>query len=248
MTLNRNQKRESQLYWVSENIIASEFPELESALRDPDGLLAIGGDLSMSRLLDAYQRGIFPWYNEGQPIMWWSPDPRCVLELRDIRISRSLGETLRNKNFHVTLNNDFTQVIKKCSEPRPDSAETWITRDLMQAFINLHETGHAHSVECWFDEQLVGGLYGMAMGRIFFGESMFSHYSDASKVALVHLCRYLEKMKFRLIDCQVYSPHLRSLGAKPIPRKLFANLLKHYCPKPTQTNWQPMELVYDQKG
>lgn len=248
MTQNRNQKTESQLYWVSENIIASNFPELESALRDPDGLLAIGGDLSMSRLLDAYQRGIFPWYNEGQPIMWWSPNPRCVLELRDIRISRSLGKTLRNKNFRVTLNNDFKQVIKKCSEPRSDSAETWITRDLMQAFINLHEAGHAHSVECWLDEQLAGGLYGIAMGRIFFGESMFSHCSDASKVALVHLCCFLEKMNFRLIDCQVYSPHLRSLGAKPIPRKLFANLLKHYCHIQTQINWQPMKISYDQKG
>lgn len=237
MTLNLYRQQDSQLYWVSENIIASEFPPLESALRDPDGLLAIGGDLSLPRLLDAYQRGIFPWYNAGQPIMWWSPDPRCILELQDIHISRSLGKTLRRKTFRVTLDRDFVQVIKKCAAPRRDTAETWITGELMQAFIQLHNAGYAHSVECWQDNRLVGGLYGLAMGRVFFGESMFSDRADASKVALVHLGRYLEQQNFRLIDCQVYSPHLRSLGAKPVQRKLFANLLKHYCYKKPHREW-----------
>ncbi|MCG8324179.1 MAG: leucyl/phenylalanyl-tRNA--protein transferase [Thiotrichales bacterium] len=245
MTLNRDQARHSQLYWVSENIIASDFPRLESALRDPDGLLAIGGDLSMARLLDAYQRGIFPWYNEGQPIMWWSPDPRCVLEFKDLRISRSLRKSLRNKKYRITLNHDFYQVIRRCSEPRRDSADTWITEELIQAFLRLHESGYAHSIECWSGDDLVGGLYGMTMGKIFFGESMFSRQPDASKIALVHLCRFLEQRDFRLIDCQVYSPHLRSLGAKPIPRKLFANLLGHYCKKESRTDWDQLELEYD---
>ncbi len=248
MNLNRNQQRQSQLYWVSENIIASDFPRLDSALRDPDGLLAIGGDLSMPRLLDAYRRGIFPWYNEGQPIMWWSPDPRCVLELRDIRISRSLRKTLRRRKFRVTLNRDFSGVIRKCSEPRSGCEDTWITPELMRSFIQLHDAGHAHSVECWQDGQLVGGLYGLAMGRVFFGESMFSHRSDASKVALVHLCGFLARENFRLIDCQVYSQHLRSLGAKPIPRNLFANLLKHYCARRPRPEWQTQTLGYDAQG
>ncbi|MDX1518617.1 MAG: leucyl/phenylalanyl-tRNA--protein transferase, partial [Gammaproteobacteria bacterium] len=195
-----------------------------------------------------YRRGIFPWYNEGQPIMWWSPDPRCVLELRDIRISRSLRKTLRRQGFRVTLNRDFSGVIKSCAAPRQGSADTWITRELMRSFNALHAAGFAHSIECWHEDKLAGGLYGLAMGRVFFGESMFSRKPDASKVALVHLCRFLQSQKFRLIDCQVYSPHLRSLGAKPIPRKLFANLLKHYCFVKARTDWHSRELVYDQKS
>lgn len=245
MTTNRLSESQSQLYWVSDNIIASDFPPLDSALRDPDGLLAIGGDLTQSRLLDAYRRGIFPWYNSGQPIMWWSPDPRCVLELKDLKISRSLKKTLRQKKFHVTMNRAFPRVIQCCAEPRDASADTWITHELSQAFIQLHETGYAHSIECWMDDQLCGGLYGLAMGRVFFGESMFSRRSDASKVALAHLCRFLGMHDYRLIDCQVYSNHLYRLGAKPIQRKLFANLLKHYCFPQVRTDWVGMDLTYE---
>lgn len=245
MTLNLYKRSDSQLYWVTENVIANDFPGLESALRDPDGLLAIGGDLSLPRILDAYHRGIFPWYNAGQPIMWWSPDPRCIIELKDIHVSRSLGKVLRQGRFVVTLNHNFEEVISQCAAPRQYTDETWITPELKQAFIHLHKTGYAHSVECWQDERLVGGLYGLAMGRVFFGESMFSRVSDASKVALVYLGRFLKQQNFRLIDCQIYSAHLRSLGAKPIQRKLFANLLSHYCQKTAHSDWHPMELTLE---
>ncbi len=244
MTYNREQKSKSQLYWVSENVIAHNFPPVGSALRDPDGLLAIGGDLSPERLLEAYQKGIFPWYNRGQPIMWWAPDPRCVFELNNISISRSLRKTLRKKQFTVSLNKAFKDVIIACSEPRKDHDETWISEEIITAYLQLHEKGFAHSVECWMENELVGGLYGIAIDRVFFGESMFTRKADASKIALVHLSEFLNRQSFRIIDCQIHSQHLQSLGAKPMPRRMFDNLLKHYCLNTEPHPWPCTELFY----
>lgn len=240
--VGREQTARHQLYWVADNIIADHFPDVDSALRDPDGLLAIGGDLSRDRLLDAYERGIFPWYNEGQPILWWSPDPRCILEPREVRVSRSLRKTLRQQRFRATFNQAFKEVVTQCAGPRRGVTETWITNDVIAAYTALYEAGHGVSVECWHEGRLVGGLYGVVIGRIYFGESMFSHMRDASKVALVHLAEALKRRGFRLIDCQVYSSHLQRLGAKPIPRKLFVNMLKRYCPGTTPGDW-PEESV-----
>ena len=210
----------------------TDFPAVELALREPDGLLAVGGDLSVERLLTAYQKGIFPWYSEGQPILWWSPDPRMVLEPKDVKISRSLAKKMRNKNYKVTFDQSFREVITACSEPRIEKdlleSGTWILDDMINAYIKLHQAGYAHSVECWQGNKLVGGLYGLAIGKVFFGESMFSRVSDASKIAFVSLCQQLEQWGFKLIDCQVYTPHLESLGASMIPRKEFLTLLQKY--------------------
>ena len=219
----------SQLYWVADNVIAGDFPDASAALRNPDGLLAIGGDLEPGSLLNAYRRGIFPWYSQGQPILWWSPDPRCVLEPDQVRISRSLAKTLKKKTFKISFNQAFTDVVKSCAAPRSDGASTWITDDMASAYIRLHEMGHGVSVECWHGGVLAGGLYGVVIGKVFFGESMFSRVTDASKVALVHLAEMLHKRHFRLIDCQIHSNHLQSLGAKSMPRDAFINILKHYC-------------------
>lgn len=227
----------NQFYWVADNVIANDFPPVESALRDPDGLLAIGGDLNPKLLLDAYRRGIFPWFSQGQPILWWSPNPRCVLEPDALKISRSLRRTLRRRPFRVTFNRAFDKVLRACARPRRATADTWITRDMAVAYYRLHVLGHGVSVECWRKDKLAGGLYGVAIGRIFFGESMFSEERDASKVALVHLAHELEQRRFRLIDCQIHSRHLQSLGATPMPRNLFVNILRHYCPQPESRNW-----------
>jgi leucyl/phenylalanyl-tRNA---protein transferase len=242
--MTRGHTAYNKLYWVKDNIIASDFPDISAALREPDGLLAIGGDLSPERLLNAYRLGIFPWYSEGQPILWWSPDPRWVLEPEDMRISRSLQKTLRRMKYRVTFNEDFPGVIEMCAEPRKDSCDTWITTEVKKSYKILHQQGYAHSVECWHDNTLAGGLYGVAIGRIFFGESMFSQMQDASKVALVHLARRLRCWKFRLIDCQVFSKHLESLGAIPMPRNVFADLLRQFCTREIKFNWrQRQELM-----
>ena len=230
MTLvTKNQTSNNKLYWVTDNIIADTFPPVNSALRDPDGLLAIGGDLTVERLLDAYSKGIFPWYSQGQPVLWWSPDPRCVLVPEEIHISRSLSKTIRKNSFNVTFNTAFHDVIKKCAQPRKGNPDTWITNEIIHAYSELNDIGHILSVECWHNDLLVGGLYGVILGQIYFGESMFSHMPNASKVALAHLTTELKNRNFRLIDCQIFSKHLQSLGAKPIPRNLFINTLKHYC-------------------
>lgn len=221
--------RSNQLYWVKDNVIASDFPDISKALEEPDGLLAIGGDLSPERLLDAYVRGIFPWNNDIQPVLWWSPDPRWVLMPDNLKISRSLKKTLNKKIYRITFNKNFSGVIENCAGPRNNSDGTWITHDIIESFNKLHQQGYAHSVECWHENTLVGGLYGIAIDRIFFGESMFSKMQDASKVALVHLVRILKNLDFRLIDCQVYSQHLESLGATPMPRKEFATILTEFC-------------------
>ena len=224
-----NSGNSSQLYWVKENVIKDDFPPVRSALRDPDGLLAIGGDLSTSQLLTAYRRGIFPWYSEGQPVLWWSPNPRCVLIPENIRISRSLKRTLRKEIFEVSYNRCFADVVNACANPRKNDAGTWITDEMFDAYHRLHMRGHALSVECRHNDKLVGGLYGVFIGKVFFGESMFSFMNDASKVALVHLCRTLKEHGFKLIDCQVFTSHLQSLGAEPMPREAFVNVLESYC-------------------
>ena len=194
------------------------FPPVESALRRPNGLLCAGGDLSPERLLEAYRHGIFPWFSEGEPILWWSPDPRMVLFPAEVKLSRSLAKTLRRGQYEVRLDTAFPAVIHECSLPRPGQDGTWITAQMQQAYVRLHELGHAHSVEAWIGGELAGGLYGMAIGRAFYGESMFSRVSDASKIALAHLARYLERQGFAVIDCQMKTAHLASLGAREIRR------------------------------
>lgn len=219
-------------YWLDPNDPTAPFPPVHLALRDPDGLLALGGDLSPERLLSAYRQGIFPWYSEGQPILWWSPDPRMCLHPAALKISRSLRKTLRKGEFHISLDSDFAAVMTACAEPRADSQGTWITDAMVQAYQYLHRLGYAHSVEAWQDDRLVGGLYGVALGRVFFGESMFTRVSDASKVAFVHLGRQLQRWGFELVDCQVYTEHLASLGALPLPRSKFTALLGEYVRAP----------------
>jgi len=197
---------------------AAPFPAVDDALRRPNGLLCAGGDLSPSRVLDAYRHGIFPWFSEGEPILWWSPDPRMVLFPGELKISRSLARALRRGAYTVRLDTAFADVIHACSLPRPGQDGTWITPQMRQAYIHLHELGHAHAVETWIDGELAGGLYGMAIGRAFYGESMFARRTDASKIALAHLARYLERRGFAVIDCQMKTAHLASLGAREIRR------------------------------
>lgn len=202
------------------------FPPVERALTEPNGLLAAGGDLSPERILAAYRSGIFPWYSAGEPILWWSPDPRMVLFPDELKISRSLAKVLRNQDYEVRLDSAFAAVVAACAATRRDGQSgTWITREMQVAYGRLHELGHAHSVETWMGGKLVGGLYGMALGRVFYGESMFSHQRDASKIALAHLCEHLKRRGFGIIDCQMETRHLASLGARPIPRSDFVELL-----------------------
>ena len=193
------------------------FPPVEKALKEPNGLLAAGGDLSAPRLLEAYRRGIFPWYSRGEPLLWWSPDPRMVLHCAELKISRSLGKNLRNKGYEVRVDTSFKQVLKGCSARKA----TWLGVEMQAAYLDLHEAGHAHCFETWLEGDLVGGLYGVAIGRMFYGESMFSLATDASKVALVHLVAHLKERGFPLVDCQVNTPLLASLGAREIPRRAF---------------------------
>lgn len=206
-----------------------DFPLVSKALREPDGLLAAGGCLSQSRLLNAYRHGIFPWYNPGEPILWWSPDPRLVLFSDRLVISRSLSKTLRKNIFSVTFDQAFIEVIAACADPRKDAAGTWITAEINAAYIQLHQAGFAHSVEAWLDDELVGGLYGIALGQVFFGESMFHTRTDASKVAFATLIQQLKSWGYQLIDCQVHTKHLVSFGAEEISRDYFIKLLDQYC-------------------
>ncbi|MCP5426215.1 MAG: leucyl/phenylalanyl-tRNA--protein transferase [Gammaproteobacteria bacterium] len=220
----------SALPWLDPYDDTQPFPNPERALTEPDGLLAVGGSLSPGRLLRAYRNGIFPWYSSGQPILWWSPDPRTVLFPERLRISRSLRKTLRKGVFSVTMDNAFDMVMLRCSEPREGQPGTWITPEIRVAYNRLHKLGYAHAVEVWNGRRLVGGLYGVAIGRVFYGESMFSRVSDASKVALVALCDQLKRWEFAVIDCQMRTDHLISLGAENIPRRLFLDLLRRFCP------------------
>jgi len=196
------------------------FPDPRWAIEE--GLLAVGGDLSPERLILAYQLGIFPWYGEGEPIMWWSPDPRCVLFPQNVYISKRLDRIIRQGHFHLTCNRAFSRVVESCADVRVlNGEETWLIEEMKVAYRQLHELGYAHSVEAWMGDQLVGGLYGVALGKFFFGESMFHRESNASKVVLARLCRYLEKEGFVLLDCQVPNPHLNSMGASLISREEF---------------------------
>ncbi len=200
------------------------FPPPDYA--DPSGLIAVGGDLSSDRLIEAYRVGIFPWYSEDQPILWWSPDPRFVLELDQFKISRSLGKTLRKQIFHVTFDRVFEDVIAACATvAREEQSGTWITPDMQEAYIRLHGLGYAHSVEAWFEGKLAGGLYGVSLGKAFFGESMFHRKTDASKVALATLVEKLITWKFHFIDSQMATEHMHRLGAKEIPRRIFVKKL-----------------------
>jgi leucyl/phenylalanyl-tRNA--protein transferase len=202
------------------------FPPLAAAQKEPNGLLAVGGDLSPRRLLDAYRRGIFPWYSEGDPILWWSPDPRMVLYPAELRVTRSLAKTLRNRSHEIRFDTAFAEVMRGCAAPRPGQGGTWIGPEMRAAYRKLHDLGHAHSAETWIDGELAGGLYGVAIGNAFFGESMFSRARDASKLALVGLVRRLAADGYGLIDCQMHTTHLESLGAREIPRAEFARRVK----------------------
>jgi leucyl/phenylalanyl-tRNA---protein transferase len=201
------------------------FPPVTRALREPNGLLAAGADLAPERLLAAYRRGIFPWFNPGEPVLWWSPDPRMVLFPDDLKISRSLAKRLRRGDYEIRVDTCFTLVMRACAAPRPKQRGTWISPAMIAAYNHLHEAGIAHSVETWIDGELVGGLYGLALGRAFFGESMFSRASDASKLAFAHLVRQPRRWDYGLIDCQMETAHLASLGAAPIARSEFIQRL-----------------------
>lgn len=212
-------------YWLKQDDLS--FPDPACALKDPNGLIAVGGDLSLERLLAAYKLGIFPWYEAHQPILWWSPDPRMVLFPGELHVSKSLKKTLSKKVFKLSFNQNFPAVINACANQRSKKRDgTWITAEMQQAYINLHKAGWAHSVEVWNDNMLVGGLYGLALGKIFFGESMFNKQDNASKIAFVYLVESLKKLDFNLIDCQISSEHLSSLGAREIKREEFMQFLQ----------------------
>jgi leucyl/phenylalanyl-tRNA--protein transferase len=214
------------------------FPPLGTALTHPNGLLAAGGDLSPQRLIAAYRCGIFPWFNEGDPILWWSPDPRMVLFPPELKISRSLRKTLKKANYTIRADSAFNQVVRACAEPRKERPGTWIHDEMIAAYTALHEMGLAHSIETWMEGELVGGLYGVAHGKMFFGESMFSRTTDASKVAFVNLVRHLERRGFKMIDCQMKTAHLASFGAREISREEFSLKLKELVNYPERVdNW-----------
>jgi leucyl/phenylalanyl-tRNA--protein transferase len=219
---------------------------VELALRDPNGLLAVGGDLSPPRLIDAYSRGIFPWFSEGDPVLWWSPDPRMVLYLDELRVSRSLRKTLRSRRYRVTFDACFREVMLGCAAPREGQDGTWITPAVLSAYTEMAALGYAHSVEAWSEGALAGGLYGVAVGRMFFGESMFARRPDASKVALAHLVGQLKRWGFHLIDCQMSTTHLASLGAREIPRDTILDELAPLIQQPSPpAPWTPDEDLAD---
>jgi leucyl/phenylalanyl-tRNA--protein transferase len=218
-----------RIAWLSAQDPPDAFPAVEHALAEPNGLLAAGGDLRSERLLAAYRRGIFPWYEAGQPILWWSPDPRAVLWPEALHVSRSLRKKLERETFTVTADREFAAVLDACAAPRKYAPGTWLTSDMRSAYTHLHELGWAHSFEAWQHGALVGGLYGVYLGRAFFGESMFARITDASKVCFVHAVNYLKQRGCALIDCQIQSSHLQRLGATTIPRQEFLRLLSALC-------------------
>lgn len=219
------------------------FPDVELALEEPNGLLAVGGDLSPVRLRNAYRQGIFPWFNDGEPILWWSPDPRWALAPTEVRISRSLSQRLKRGEFELTYDRAFADVVRACAEPRPGADGTWINPAMQRAYRRLHQVQLAHSFEVWRENQLVGGLYGVTIGQVFFGESMFHRMTDASKVAFVRGCQKLDEWGYRLIDCQVHTAHLQSLGARQIPRAEFVRALRVLCDAPVaEEAWREPSL------
>jgi leucyl/phenylalanyl-tRNA--protein transferase len=222
--------------WLTEQ---EEFPPVARALLEPNGLLAAGGGLAPERLLAAYRLGIFPWYSGNQPVLWWSPDPRMVLFPAEFRMPRSLGKRLRRHDYEIRIDSAFTEVMHGCALPRSDGAGTWITQDMIDAYYRLHQLGYAHSIETWIDGKLAGGLYGMAIGRAFFGESMFARVSDASKIAFAHLVHQLARWQFGMIDCQMNTAHLARFGAREIPRTEFSQNLTELVNYPSTTiSWQ----------
>jgi leucyl/phenylalanyl-tRNA---protein transferase len=224
------------LPWLTEDDL--EFPSSATALREPNGLIAGGGDLSVPRLLAAYKRGIFPWFSPGQPILWWTPDPRTVFYPAQVHCSDSLRRFLRKTAWHLTIDRAFVPVMAACADRRPQSSGTWITASMKHAYKNLHQAGYAHSIEVWEGTELVGGLYGVALGKVFFGESMFSRRTNASKVAVIVLARFLDRNGFQLFDCQVASEHLFSLGATSITRATFEEMLRENTDGATITTLQ----------
>jgi len=224
--IRAEQRIDNQAYVIPFLSPHDPFPPVAYALKDPNGLLAAGADLSPERLLDAYANGIFPWFGDDDPVLWWSPDPRMVLFTTEVHVSRSLRKTIRSGGLQVTLDSCFVQVMKGCAEPRRGQDGTWITDEMTEAYERLFDMGYAHSVEAWSDRQLVGGLYGVSLGRMFFGESMFSRVSDASKVALVALVKQIERWGFTCVDCQMSTGHLSSLGAREIPRATFLRYVR----------------------
>lgn len=223
------------LTWLQRDSL--NFPPLDKALREPNGLLAAGGDLSAERLIQAYRHGCFPWYQQGQPILWWSPDPRTVLFPSELHVSRSLRKVLRQGLYQVSFDRAFVEVIEACAAPRTYADGTWITPGMQNAYLELHRRGIAHSVEVWREEKLVGGLYGLAIGQLFFGESMFSREDNASKVAFVTLIEHLDAWGFALVDCQMPTQHLHSLGARAIARAEFAGYLERHLDQPNTADW-----------
>jgi leucyl/phenylalanyl-tRNA--protein transferase len=222
------------------------LPPAEPALRRPNGLLAAGGGLAVPRLLEAYSRGCFPWFNEGEPVLWWSPDPRMVLVPDDLHVSRSLAKRIRHGGFSIRADTAFRRVMDACAAPRPGQSGTWITDEMIDAYSALHRAGFAHSIETWMDGDLVGGLYGVAIGRAFFGESMFSRVSDASKLAFVHLVSQLQEWRFDIIDCQMNTAHLAAFGAREIPRTAFLDLIRRSTTQSAPPS--PWQLGHDLTG
>ena len=228
--------------WLELN---SPFPPVSRALTEPNGLLAAGGVLTDARLIDAYLNGIFPWYSADQPLLWWSPDPRMVLHPAELKISRSLGKRLHKGGFEVRFDTAFEHVMRACAAPRDGQDGTWITDEMVAAYTQLHQRGLAHSVETWIDGQLAGGLYGVALGRMFYGESMFTRSTDASKIALAFLARQLQRWQFGMIDCQMNTAHLASLGAREVPRADFLRELKVLVNCEPPHSWQFDNDLFD---
>ncbi|MFO7706208.1 MAG: leucyl/phenylalanyl-tRNA--protein transferase [Halopseudomonas sp.] len=224
-----------KLTWLDEQDL--QFPSPDQALDEPPGLLAAGGDLSPARLVKAYRSGIFPWYEDGQPLLWWCPNPRTVLLPRQLHVSRSMRKFLKHSPFRVSLDRAFAEVMQGCAEPRDYTDATWITQEMQDAYRQLHRLGIAHSVEVWDQDHLVGGLYGLALGKVFFGESMFSRQTNASKTAFIHLAGQLAEWGFELIDCQMPTDHLFSFGAQSLSRNEFIERLNVLCPEGSASAW-----------
>ena len=224
-----------QIPWLEGS--STNFPHPSSALTDPDGLLAAGGNLSPEQLLHAYRHGIFPWFDDTQPILWWSPNPRLVIKPADLHLSKSLRKVIRRDTFTVTSDRCFNDVMLACAEPRDQQDGTWITEEMLEAYNHLHELGHAHSIEVWEGDALAGGLYGIAIGQVFFGESMFSRASNASKVGFTALLLSLREANFQLVDCQVQTDHLQSLGASEVEREHFLQMLVDFTEPPSKATW-----------
>lgn len=228
-----------RLHWLDPRDPRQPFPPAHLAMREPNGLLAIGGDLSTPRLLNAYAQGIFPWYNADEPILWWCPDPRAVLPPAQLHVSRSLARRIRRRDVEVRFDSAFDAVLAGCAAPRHGTRGTWLGADMQRAYRQLFAEGHAHCIEIWRDDRLIGGLYGVAIGQMFYGESMFSAETDASKLALYWLCRHLRAWGYVLLDCQVYSPHLGSLGAVELPRDVFLEQARPAARRPGRRGpWQ----------